>query len=102
MNPRHVATLALVGWYLLQPPWSAPNKFDVSAPLSKWDQDSAHDSAAACEQAKSAMVYAAEAILAIVPKSSENERARANIQFNRDRYFDARCIATSDPRLKGN
>jgi hypothetical protein len=38
MKPRHAAALALVDWYLLFPPWVAPNTFDAHAPLSKWHQ----------------------------------------------------------------
>jgi hypothetical protein len=100
MNLRHAAALSLVGWYLLQPPRSAPGKFDASAPLSKWEQDSTHDSSAACEQAKLAMVYVSEMLLTSLRKSSESEHTRANVQFILRRYFAARCIATDDPRLK--
>jgi len=34
MKPRHAAALALVGWYLMMPPWRPT--VDVSAPLSRW------------------------------------------------------------------
>jgi hypothetical protein len=42
MKPRHAATLALLGWYLMIPPLTqkGPDTFglppDTSAPLSKW------------------------------------------------------------------
>src|SRR6185312_12144148 len=34
MKPRHAAALALVGWYLMMPPWNPA--LDANAPLSKW------------------------------------------------------------------
>ena len=36
MKPRHAAALALVGWYLLYPPWSAKQQgVDPSLPLNR-------------------------------------------------------------------
>jgi hypothetical protein len=70
MNLRHAAALALVGWYLMLPPLSAPGKFDTAQLLSKWVEDSAHDSGAACEQAKDDMVNTTGVILSLVPKSA--------------------------------
>jgi hypothetical protein len=40
MKPRHAAALALVGWYLMEPPIVGPygrgRVYDASAPLSRW------------------------------------------------------------------
>jgi hypothetical protein len=38
MKPRHAATLALGGWYLMVPPLSPDGKqIDATAKLSHWD-----------------------------------------------------------------
>ena len=42
MNLRHAAALALVGWYLMVPPFSKTDQYgnthaDPSAPLSEWE-----------------------------------------------------------------
>jgi len=36
MNIRHAAALALVGWYLLMPPWGTTD-WNTSAPLTEWN-----------------------------------------------------------------
>jgi hypothetical protein len=37
MNLRHTAALALVGWYLMAPPFNiALQRIETGAPLSKW------------------------------------------------------------------
>ncbi len=84
MNPRHAAALALVGWYLMVPP-------NGGGPVSgKWIINSSYDSAKECEKA--------------------GEKLRENTQYvlrrNPDapgiEFMAATCIATDDPRLKGN
>jgi hypothetical protein len=56
MNPRHVAALALVGWYLMTSPW---NRFPYNklygpkndtAPMSQWKIIGSYDTAAKCEE----------------------------------------------------
>jgi len=81
MNLRHTAALALVGWYLMAPPQKyrgdtplVERKFD--APLNQWSIAKAFDEAQDCERER-----------------------------NEDRSFGLmweQCIATDDPRLKGN
>jgi hypothetical protein len=102
MRLSHTVTLALVGWYLMIPPLAGPGKLDTSAPLSKWEQDSAHDSAAECEQLREGMRYAAGACLSMISDATENEPAKETLKFNRERYVNARCISADDPRLKGD
>ena len=70
MNPRHAAALALVGWYLMVPPFK-PNSMpqpsftlpslearvlNIDAPLSKWEIYVASDSADECEADKTETV----------------------------------------------
>jgi hypothetical protein len=56
MRPRHAAALALVGWYLLLPPWVAYNKFDAHVPLSKWEKSGKFETEAACTLTRSALI----------------------------------------------
>ena len=55
MNIRHAAALALVGWYLLQPPW-IDHILDLRTPLIKWVNLWAFDSDEQCEHAKADIV----------------------------------------------
>ena len=48
MNLRHAAALALVMWYLLIPP-NKRQRFDASAPQSKWTVFSAYRTREDCE-----------------------------------------------------
>ena len=94
MNPRHAATLALVGWYLLAPPmnsWPGLPYLDIKAPLSKWRKQAAFSSAKECEVAREKD----EADYARSVKS-----ANPNIPLPIDN--GTLCIAADDPRLKSN
>ena len=91
MKPCHAAALAVVGWYLMTPPWVAQGTFDATAPVSKWHQASAYDSAAECQSYRSSMLdyYKAH------PKAKDADWF--------ERVFGAsQCIATDDPRLKSD
>jgi hypothetical protein len=98
MNLRHVVAFALVGWYLIVPPTrvdregfpeALPDKsgffYDTDAPLSKWFNEGNFDSVAACDQALSELRQS--------PKATAADRVQE---------FAAQCIATDDPRLKGD
>jgi hypothetical protein len=88
MNTRHVAALALVGWYLMVAP-SLPDKDNqgqsvgpnLSAPLSEWSINTSFDSAKDCEQARTAL---------------------RNKAVNTKHWLWAQavsCVASDDPRL---
>jgi len=89
VNLRHVAALALVGWYLMQPPWVSHNTFDASAPLSRWKIATSFDSAADCEN--------------FLSSNGLYYRTHPNVKqadwFAR-LWGASQCIATDDPRLK--
>jgi hypothetical protein len=86
MNLRHAAALALVGWYLMQPPThrgaDGKSVFEDALPLTTWKQIAAYDTAKECQ----AQIEHMETLPA---KMSEVEGA----EF-------MRCIASDDPRLK--
>ncbi len=89
MRLCHAGALALVGWYLLQPPLSSPGKLDTSAPLSKWNQSKAYDSAAKCEDER----------LAVLNSYIAHPKAKDADWFTRLSY-SSRCVASDDPRLE--
>ena len=106
---RHVAALALVGWYLMIPPtldqeawiignsasasvarstfgwgkdcWKTPTAktADVTAPLAEWTRVQPFETLAACE--------------------AERSKLLTSTQMTQQ---NAECFATDDPRLKGN
>ncbi len=78
------------GWYLLAPPLEREGKrFMIEAPLSRYRQLGAFDSAAECEKVR---VTSAPRSL---KQSTPAEKALAE-----DLDTFTRCIATNDPRLQ--
>ena len=92
MTPRHAATLALVGWYLMVPPTGlSPDgrrAFIFNAPLSqryRWDF---YDTASECWYVDRDLFLRSESVLRIDPL---NDAANA--------YLEAQSVPTDDPRL---
>ncbi|MGA9884041.1 MAG: hypothetical protein WBQ34_10010 [Candidatus Acidiferrales bacterium] len=86
MKLRHIAALALVGWYLMVPPIVQKNgkyQYDYAAPLSKWTEEDAFDTASDCKEDRETLVKASKGW-----GTSATDTAQE------------RCIATDDPRLK--
>ena len=99
MKLRHSAALALVGWYLMLPPDqnpALPATRDITAPISEWVRVGSFDSAVACEaeQQKRVQVYIHLGLT--TPEAASTYRDRTLD------YENAQCIASDDPRLKGN
>lgn len=90
MKLHHIAAIALVGWYLMMPPWGKLN-----APLSEWVIYQSFDSAEVCAVARKSLVdyqgnYKGMAM-------TLTTQSGGNLQFDGS---VATCIATDDPRLK--
>jgi hypothetical protein len=85
MKPRHAAALALVDWYLMQPPMLSSGGEDHSASLTKWAIIGSFDSAKECE------AYRDRHISAFLPFIHEDGK--------REVLLDSACIATNDLRL---
>jgi hypothetical protein len=84
---RYAAALALFGWYLLVPPqtrtwWIGAQRYDDTAPLSRWTIERSFDKAELCEAARRA------------PQQQAGDAESGMGQ--------AVCVATDDPRLRGN
>jgi len=80
------------GWYLMIPPAAGKGAVDFEAPLRRWPQAAAFDTAKACEDSLRDLYTTAKANFQSVG-SDENKRGIDSLTF-------ARCIASDDPRLK--
>ena len=89
MKLRHAAALALVGWYLMAPPLYEGHKSNLDAPLSEWVILDSFDSANDCWRERSIM-------------NTDHKRDFKHDSIQRERLGSISCIATDDPRLKGN
>jgi len=98
MNPRHAAALALVGWYLMMPPLGG-GKVDATAPLRRWRQFNAFDSAHACEQYKQSPDFMLE--LELDQQGVEPElSAQTALELRVAESSNSLCVSTDDGRLK--
>jgi hypothetical protein len=82
MKPRHAAALALVGWYLMLPPFNGKS-VDADAPLSKWTVYATSDSVGKREGTRMIAAF-------------KRSQADANMQKELEA---AQCVASDDARL---
>jgi hypothetical protein len=94
MKLRHAAALALVGWYLMFAPTGSDDFPNIKAPLSTWQQRHSYDKASECEDDK---VKSIDSLVSDFAKKHPDEVAQWPPGWS-----DPLCIATDDPRLKGN
>jgi hypothetical protein len=80
------------GWYLISPPPTGRGTVDPEAPVTRWLQSNAFDTAKACDDYLIDSYTRAEAKFRSVA-SVENKRSFDSLTF-------ARCIVSDDPRLK--
>lgn len=93
MKFRHLAALALVGWYLMMPPpRTVGDHFETNfyAPLSKWTKLRRFDLQSQCETTREAYQKKPTGNLVIMLGAAE---AQATTKASR-------CVASDDPRLK--
>jgi len=94
MKPRHAAALALVGWYLMVPPFVCSDHkcpANLKAPFSEWHRNRvAFNSARDCEEARAKVTVAIDKVIADPVARAQDKQAMA----------DGICLAESDPRLK--
>jgi hypothetical protein len=91
VKPRHAAALALVGWYLIIPSSMLPTATAHKEPFRRWQIVRGFDSADDCEDFRSDFF--------------ERSRQRHGLNVLEPAYRDymfVECIATDDPRLKGD
>ena len=103
LHSRHLAALALVGWYLMMPPDSAkiPHDVDSDTPISRWivvinfpDEDS-------CEKALTDIQNNQQDPVTL-DKTGKLKRLQKNdAALGKARALNAACLASDDIRLKG-
>jgi hypothetical protein len=109
LNLRHAAALALVGWYLMVPPLGI--HLDAVPIGPRWEIRGVYDKADQCQTDLQKWVKAARHSMTKelhVENTDELNRLMDADDF-RTRFtadiavwmFQAECIATDDPRLKG-
>ncbi len=121
MKPRHVAALALVGWYLMVPPSSCFRKGpNVDAPISGWHVKKSFETAIQCESDRFDMRQVWVPNPNPKPKPTKvpdlgEKRKKTLSEWEAERRVSldlqghyvpanpfalaAQCIATDDPRL---
>ncbi len=110
MNFRHAAALALMIWYLMMPPTLAmnPNKPDLSAPLAKWVAHEEMDTLSMCEKQRKKEILLAHNPYSLFQQYTDAEKSPRpkgyvfSIAKMQELADAQKCIATNDPRLKGD
>jgi hypothetical protein len=100
MSARHAAALTLAGWLMLSPPvMRIPrlgSRVNHVAHLKYWKVRGSYESAGDCDDAKGAMVMAAEANPAKMPESFIDLSPTVVVEVT-DSLI---CVPSDDPRLK--
>jgi len=66
MKLRHIAALALVGWYLMTPPSQLGQMPNVDVPLSQWTQLDTYDTSTSCKKGLESQLLLAKRSIAEV------------------------------------
>jgi len=116
--PRSRGALGLVVWNLMVPPFTGKGTPNVDAPLSQWTlfrNQGDFNSRADCEKSRAFDIQTAEKVVIpglmdpdphqlslLAEKVDEDETALADSRVFVFGAATARCMASNDPRLKGN
>jgi hypothetical protein len=93
MKRCRAASLALAGWLLLYPPWSAQkHAIDPDLPLDRWYEVGTFDTIADCEAQKMK-------VLEDIDKRSHNPDLPKIVAELKLRP-QARCVSVDDPQMK--
>ena len=98
MKPRHVAALALVGWYLLLPPLTPngyPSLVDTAQSLTKWQNVGTFDNESDCKRGLKKFAYEASKKPADMAAMTPGQAVQSDLV----RSWSAKCVASDDPRL---
>jgi hypothetical protein len=105
---RHAAALALLGWYLIAPPYieSEPHSgapvINLDAPLSPWNPRGIFDSEIECGKARVRSNDDADRALGKIYKRSGRKPFRG-FELTTAEYLESmtwtRCVLRDDPRL---
>jgi hypothetical protein len=110
MKPRHAAALASIGWYLMVPQASRrmPLLLETNKSLSQWETRQSFDTARECEAAQHKIHAYLEAATSQRRNEAGSQKAYVDDPVSQMLWTEeakiatSKCIATDDPRLKGN
>ena len=111
MNLRHAAALAVVGWYLMLPPFTkkGPDSYDLppdtSAPISNWTTYSVLDHFDTEEECKTELTNRqSELDIRLRSQNAAGVRGHAYgvviSEYYGARIKAARCVPDTDPGIK--
>ena len=92
---RHAAALALVGWYLMAPPFTRDG-VNSKALLFEWKQVASFDTTSECAEHAAGM----EKFVAGRAEQNKDPRYRDTLRYAAQAFSQSLCIASDDPRLK--
>jgi hypothetical protein len=110
MNLRHAAALASIGWYLMVPQAARrePLLLETNKSLSQWETRQSFDTAQECKAAQHKIHTYLEAATSQRLKEAGSQKAYVDDPVSQMLWTEeakiatSKCIATDDPRLKGN
>jgi hypothetical protein len=115
------ATAYAEGWYLLAPPWrtsikEGEDEFETMAPLTRWEQKGAYDSARTCEYVRLGIIKsfetgdkerldsAAQSWIRhpspVDPLQTKEGQEYLRWRLTATQARASRCVSISDPRLR--
>lgn len=99
---RHLAALALVGWYLMMPPDSPkiPHGVDADTPLSHWIVVTTYDDQDACENALTGIQNSQTDPITLDKTGRAKRFDRHDDALGKARALNAACVESDDIRLK--
>jgi hypothetical protein len=108
MKPRHAAALALVGWYLMVPPYNDNDlKPQTGVPLYEWEPTGAPAQTGDEQDEPFLTLVECEARKAALKQSHLDEAKKHSGALGKmflrlsESVGEGRCIRSDDPRLKG-
>jgi hypothetical protein len=102
LKSRHLAALAIVGWFLMMPPDSAkiPHDVDSDTPISRWIVVTSFDTEDNCEKALTDLQNSQQDPVTL-DKTGKLKRLQKNdAALGKARAVNAACLASDDIRLK--
>jgi len=100
---RHVAALALVGWYLMMPPDSAkvPHSVDSDVPLSHWIVVATFAASDDCEKALADLQKTEQDPISLDKTGKLARFQKHDEALGKARAVNAACVESDDFRLNG-
>ncbi len=103
LKSRHLAALALVGWYLMMPPDSPklPHEVDADAPLSRWTIVTSFNDEDTCEKALTGVQNSEQDPITLDKAGRLARLQKRDEALGKARALNAACVAGDDVRLRG-